>query len=527
MKKIIIKLALVTAAFMPLTSCLKDLNQKPISDITSANLYENFANYKAVLAKCYAGLATTGNQGPAGKPDIQDIDEGFSSYVRVLWCMQELSTDVAKCQWSDAGLPELNTGNWSANNVWTQAMYYRVFYQIAMCNEFLRELTDAKLASRNITGTDLADAKKYRSEVRFLRALSYYHALDLFGGNVPFVTEESSTADLPKPTNAADLFAYIESELKLVEAELAEPGANEYGRADRAAAWMLLSKLYLNANVYIGANKYNESSVYAKKVIDAGNYSLETNYADVFKADNNNSKEIIFAVNFDGIHTRTYGGTTFLVHACVGGKMNPNDYGIGGGWGGMRATPEFVDKFPNTSDTRGMFFTTGQTKAMPKLTGSFEAGYGLAKFSNLRKDSTAGADLTFVDTDFPLFRLSEAYLNYVEANTRGGAGDAGLALTYMNKVRNRAYAGNTIGEYTSIADITDDELIDERGRELYHECTRRTDLRRFGKFTGASYNWSWKGGSQVGVGLSEFKGIFPIPTSDLNANTNLKQNTGY
>jgi starch-binding outer membrane protein, SusD/RagB family len=529
MKKLIINLSLVCALALPFSSCLKDLNQKPLTDITSANLYEDFKNYKGVLAKCYAGFATTGNQGPAGKADIQEVDEGASSYIRLLWCLQELPTDAAKCQWGDPDLPVLNTGDWSSANGFNKAMYYRIFFQISLCNEFLRELTDEKLASRKIEGENLIDAKKYRAEVRFLRALSYTHALDIYGGNVPFVTETSNVSELPKQTTSNELFSYIESECKAIENEMEIPGSVEYGRADRAAAWMLLSRLYLNAKVYTGSERYADASVYSKKVIDVTKYKLDNKYADLFKADNHTSEEIIFSINFDGVRTRTYGGTTFLVHACVGGKMNPTDYGIGGGWGGMRTTPEFADKFSNELDMRGMLFKDGQTKEMNKLTGSFEDGWGLAKFSNKKKNGDAGADGLFVDTDFPMFRLGEAYLNYAEANIMGGAGDANLALQYINKIRNRAFAGNVIGEYTSIADITPNELIDERGRELYHECLRRTDLRRFNKFAGdgVDYKWSWKGGVQSGTNLPAYKAIYPIPSSDLNANNNLKQNSGY
>jgi starch-binding outer membrane protein, SusD/RagB family len=527
MKKNIIKLSLVLAFALPLSSCLKDLNQKPITELTSANVFENFTNYKGVLAKCYAGLATTGNQGPDGKPDIQDIDEGASSYLRILFNMQDLTTDAVKCQWGDPGVPALNTGEVSSDNGFNEAMYYRIFFQVSLCNEFLRELTDEKLSSRNITGAQLEEAKAYRAEARFLRALSYYHALDLYGGKVPFTTETSNTAELPKQTNASALFGYIESELKAIETELKAPKANDYGRADRAAAWMLLSKLYLNAGVYVGTPKYAEASTYSKKVIDANAYTLDENYANVFKADNHTSPEIIMSVNFDGVKTRTYGGTTFLVHACVGGKMNPADYGIGGGWAGMRTTPQFAEKFVNTLDSRGMLFTNGQTKDIPKLTGSFSGGYGLAKFSNLTKAGANGSDLLFVDTDFPLFRLSEAYLNYAESNIVGGAGDATLALQYINKVRNRAYNNDPIAAYISIADITADELLDERGREFYHECTRRTDLRRFNKFTGSNYTWSWKGGTQAGASLPSFREVFPLPVKDLTANSNLIQNAGY
>ncbi len=531
MKKTSIKLGLLLALVMPMGGCFKDLNRKPLTDITSANLFEDFSNYKGVLAKLYAGLSTTGQKGPSGDKDINAVDdEGVSSYLRMLWTLQDMTTDVAKCQWNDPGIPSINTGDFGSENPFIKGMYYRLYFQISLCNEFLRELTDSRLASRNITGANLATAKQYKAETRFLRALAYYHALDLFGGKIPFITEETKASELPMPTNVNALYAFIESELKAAEGEMLQPNidANSYGRANKAAAWMLLSKLYLNANTYIKTPNYAGASEYAKKVIDANIYSLETNYEDLFKADNHNSKEIIFSANFDGINTRSYGGSTFLAHACVGGKMNPEAYGVDGGWGGMRATKQFVSLFPSATpdiDKRALFFTDGQNLEMDKLTGKFEDGYGLAKFKNVTKSGAVGKDLVFVDVDFPIFRLAEAYLNYAEAYKVGGAGDGSLALQYFNKVRNRAY-NDVIGEVDD-ATMTSDYILSERGRELYHECTRRTDLRRFNLYTGSAYNWAWKGGVKDGASLSGYKEIFPIPVDDLIANKNLTQNLGY
>lgn len=141
-----------------------------------------------------------------------------------------------------------------------------------------------------------------------------------------------------------ELMEQLESELLAIEAELAEPMTNDYGRADKAAAWMLLSKLYLNAEVYINQAKYTESLTYLNKINGAG-YSLENNYSHLFLADNNTSNEIIFPITQDGLSTRSWGGTTFLVHAPVGGSMVPAEFGIDGGWSGLRTTKEFVGKF--------------------------------------------------------------------------------------------------------------------------------------------------------------------------------------
>ena len=327
----------LVAGLIAITSCVKDLNTVPIDPtvVTSATVYKDANAYKQVLAKCYAGLALSGQQGAAGNPDISGIDEGFSQYLRQYFCAQELTTDEAVIAWNDGTLRNYHEQNWSPAGEFITALYNRIYYQISLCNEFIRESTDAKLDARGITGADKTLVQTYRAEVRFLRAFSYWHALDLFG-NVPFVDETNEVgAALPEQITRQALFTYIESELIGIDNSLMDP-KTEYGRADKASAWMLLGKLYLNASVYTGTAKNTECITYMKKVITSGKYSLTANYSNMFKADNNTSAEIIFPINFDGIHSKTWGGTTFIVHASVGGSMTPTDFGIDGGWGGTK-----------------------------------------------------------------------------------------------------------------------------------------------------------------------------------------------
>jgi len=508
-----------------MSSCVSDLDRVPYIEVTSATVFKDPANYKPLLAKLYAGLAVSGQQGPAGKPDISGIDEGFSTYLRQYFKAQELTTDEAVIGWNDGSLPSYHTMTWTSGNEFITAMYNRIYYQIGICNEYIRETTDEKLASRGISAPEV---KMYRAEARFLRALSYYHALDMFGA-VPFVTEKDAVGSfLPKQISKADLFAYIESELKAIDADLAEPRKNEYARADKAAAWTLLTKLYLNAEVYIGSGKYTDAITYAKKVIGAG-YVLESKYKNLFLADNHKSAEIIFPIAFDGTRTKTWGGMTFIVHAPVGGKMNPADFGINGGWGGLRTTQQFVDHFDDktgNTDSRAMFFTDGQNKDVADIS-SFNDGYAITKYKNVTSTGVKGSDPegNFPDTDFPMFRLADVYLMYAEAVLRGGTGgDLTTATSYVNALRNRAYNGSSAG---NVSTLNLDLLIRERGRELYWECHRRTDLIRFKLFTGSTYLWAWKGGSKAGATVSDDLKLFPIPSSDIVANPNLVQNKGY
>jgi starch-binding outer membrane protein, SusD/RagB family len=515
---------LVLAMMLMNQSCEKDLDRTPFIEVTSATVYKDPANYKQILAKMYAGYAVSGQQGPAGQPDISGIDEGFSTYLRQYWKAQELTTDEAVIGWNDGNLRDYHDMDWTASNEFVTAMYNRIYYQITLCNEFIRETTDEKLASRGITSPEI---KAYRAEARFLRALSYYHAMDMFG-SVPFVTEADAVGSfLPKQTGRAELFSYIESELKAIDATLIAAKQNEYGRADKAAAWSLLAKMYLNAEVYIKTPKYSEAIDNCTKVIAAG-YALDASYGNVFKADNNKSPEMIFPITFDGTNTKTWGGMTFLVHAPVGGSMNPAEFGINGGWGGIRTTKALVNKFSDISgktDKRAQFYTKDQNLEIEDIF-KFSDGYAISKYKNLTSTGVKGSDVegNFPDTDFPVFRLADIYLTYAEAVLRGGStGSNATALEYINKIRQRAY-GNNSGNLTNI-DLN--FILDERARELHWEGHRRTDLIRFGKFTGAGYVWPWKGAVPAGKAVSDHLQLFPIPSSDLVANPNLKQNTGY
>jgi hypothetical protein len=508
---------------------VKDLNSPPNDPnvVTSATVYKNAYVYKQVLAKCYAGLALSGQTGPNGNPDISGIDEGFSQYLREYWYAQELTTDEAVIAWNDGTLKDYHYQTWTSAGEFIRAMYNRIYYQISLCNEFIREAQPGKVAGRGITGASADSVATYLAEARFLRALSYWHALDLFG-NVPFVNETNIVGSfLPVQKTRADLYNYIESELLDVSTKLLDPKTNEYGRADKAAAWMLLGKLYLNAKVYIGTDKNTEALTYIKQVI-ASPYTLDDNYAHLFLADNNTSNEIIFPITFDGIHSKSWGGTTFIVNAQVGGSMVPANFGIAGGWAGTRTTSAFVGKFTDitgATDKRAMFYSAGQSLTIADMF-QFTNGYALTKWKNIKSTGQAGSDPTFPDTDFPVFRLADAYLMYAEAVLRGGTGgDATIALGYINAIRTRAY-GNTSGNIVA-GTLNLDFILDERSRELYGETHRRTDLIRFGKFSSSTYVWPWKGGIAGGVSTDSHLNLFPIPSTDIGANPNLVQNPGY
>jgi hypothetical protein len=501
-----------------------DVTTEPKSTVTDANIFNDSQSYEALLAKLYAGLSVTGQQGPSGNSDFQRLDEGFSHYGRQLWQLQELPTDEAVIAWNDAGLPELSTQGWASSNQFVQMMYSRIFYQVSLANEFLRESTPEKLTERGQESL-IPEVQQFRAEARFLRALSYWHGIDLFG-NIPLVDESFPLGSTPpEQSTRQEIYSFVVNELNEIRNDLPPSGAGEYGRADQGAASMLLAKLYMNAGVYVGADAYGSALPEIENVI-AG-YQLEPDFWTNFRADNGNSREIVFAVPQDGDNTQTWGGTTFLVHAGVGGDMDAADWGIDGGWWGLRTTPEFVNLFPGgaeTTDARVDFWTQGHSLEVNSIT-DFFSGYPVPKYTNLNSAGVQGSHPTFPDTDYPLFRLADAYLMYAEVAVRGGGGSIPQAVEYVNALRERAYGGP--GQNITAADLTLDFILDERARELYWEGHRRTDLIRFGVFTGGEKLWSWKGNVQAGQATPDHLNLFPIPASEILANPNLSQNPGY
>lgn len=521
-----------------LSSCLNDLDTIPLDEeelVSEVVFGSEITPYTELLAKIYAGLAISGNSAGDDDPDVAGVDGGSqASFLRGLWNLQQLPTDEAHCVWNDIGIPDLNYITWSSSNVFIKGFYYRLYYQINLANALLRETTEEVLNSRGVSVSDQEEIKHYRAEARFHRALAYTYLLDMFR-NVPFVTEESPVGStLPPQIMAADLFDYIEKELLECEADMLDPfvgyHSTYYGRAHKAANWALLSRLYLNADTYVGVNKYTESITYSKKVIDE-NFTLEPTYAHLFTADNDQSSEMIFPIRYEGEDTQTWGGMTFLLSAMQPSDLQ-DDVNAVGAWQGNLATKALLNTFERESqhevDSRFHMLRLDYTANVDIVDPSLftDNGIPVVKYYNRNSDgSLPPSNIAY--TDFPLFRLGEIYLNYAEAVVRGGTGgDMATAVQLINNLRERAYDGAT-GAVINANQLTLDFILDERGREFFYEAQRRTDLIRFGKFTGTTYIWPWKGNIAEGRGVAEFYKVYPIPADDIGANENLIQNTGY
>ena len=513
---------------MGMTSC-NYLDVEPIDPSTVMEVSE-----PELYTKCYANMALAGNTGANGDCDIDGLDGGTTGFVRQMFNANVLTTDESICCWGDEGIPQFNYGTWDASHPMLKGFYYRLYTGISYCNHYLDVCADVD--------------ETRQAEVRFLRALYYYYLLDCFG-NVPFATTVS--AEKPQQIKRADLYAWIESELLEVLPDMEAPQARTststgYGRADQDAANLLLARLYLNAEVYTGTAQWSKALEYAEKVIN-GPHKLWTgtkngwsSYQMLFMGDNGEtgaSVEAILPLLQDGTTTTSWGTSLFLMASTWKSDMDINgDYNTTESWAGNRARSQFIAKFfpdgdapqvtidemaAQAGDDRALFFGVDR-ELVVTTPGEFTSGYSVGKFRNTYCDGSAGHNTQFVDMDYFLMRSAEAYLIAAEADARinGGNTTADKGTKYINALRSRANASTT-GLYST------QDILDERARELYYEGFRRTDLIRYGLFTGNAYVWDWKGGSDVGASIDSFRSIFAIPSEDCNANPNLEQNPGY
>lgn len=513
------------------TSCNDDLNITPRDDqsVLGEDFFKDETAYKRALAGIYSNLALTGVDGPTSS-NIDGLDAGTSQFGRVLVYLQTLAAD--QMIWSyenDAGTREIQRNLWTAQNPILTGMFGRNDVTIAFANNFLAETTDAKLDARNVSASIRTEIKTFRAEARLMRALAYYYAMDLFG-KANFSDETTPINSIPAVYDRTQLFDFIESELVAIEADLPDPRQNEHGRGDKGVAWMILAKIYLNSEVYIGQAKYDKCIEYCNKIIGGG-YALATNYLHNFMADNNTnsaSSEIIFPIISDGVYTQNYGPTTVIINGSVGSiEMNGLDVGVGTeGWGGaLRIRKQFALLFGGNqfnNDTRNTIISNNRSIEITDISDR-DQGYIIQKYSNLTSTGALGSDREFADTDFPLFRLADVYLMYAEAHLRGGGGMLSNALNYVNFLRTRA----NNPEMVTGGMLTLDFILDERSRELHWEAHRRQDLIRYSRFTGGNYNWVWKGNGSNGIALPAHMNLYPIPNSNLATNPNLTQNPGY
>lgn len=524
-------LALLSFVFIAF-GCTGDLDTEPKG--VNKNLDQLLAEQPTLaglVSKVYGSMALSGPTGPTST-DVPGDDPGESPFLRAIINLQDFTADDMKNRWGDNGLDQLTTTkDWDSSNKFFRYMYNRIYYTVTQSNDVI-----VKMEAYNIP-----QKVQIISEMRFLRALSYYYLIDCFGKG-PILTETDAGVTDKGEASRQELFNFVESELLAIEPQM--PSYIGYGQTNKSVVRMLLAKLYLNAQVYTGTPRYSDALTYAKKVIDEGGYTLAPNYESLFQADNDRSSaksEIIYALIADGLTSQSFGNTTYLINGSLNdATMTPTDFGNPGGggnaWAGHRATKAWYGLFgANTAaveasnDDRAKSFWTNSSAPLAADRHSYEMndykkwtdGFPTTKFRNTNFVGSTTIS-PFANTDFPLFRLADVYLIYAECVLRGGGGNAGQALQYVNDIRNRAKA-SAIGQ----GDLTLDFILDERARELNFEGHRRTDLIRFGKFTGGSYLWPWKGGVKDGTSISADYNLFPIPLKAIQANPKLTQNPGF
>jgi len=490
-------------------------------------------SYTKTITPANPGVGTKNN---VNKPTPNDGLAG--AFSRLLngtaghggyFSLQEIPSDEAVVtqkggDWYDGGeLIVAHQHNFkSSGMIGVEGAWNDTYGGIFQCNDLLK---DANLP---------ADKK---AQLRMLRAYFYWRLLDLYG-NVKIVTTPG--VDVPQ-SNRLAVYNFVESELLAAIPDL-PAGRGEYGRASKGAAHALLSRLYLNAKVYKGLSAFDNADLqkaidYADLVINSGNYALDPDFKKVFAPDNVENIEHIMVAPYD---EATGGGMQFpymTLHypSQLTYKLAQQP------WNGYSTLEEFYNSFENADKRKAASFIAGPQYAYnvdpniktpildlaydkadpdgapinytPQINelfpnGSRQAGARLGKFSfKIGQNPDA-------DNDYPILRLGEVILNKAEALFR--LGQTGAAETEVNKLRTRAGVG-------SIAPLTEGKLLAERGRELFQEALRRTDLIRFGAWGNA---WWYKPAHN-----DPNKNLMPIPNSAIQATAasanKLTQNPGY
>ena len=526
MKRLVKYIALVCVAF-GMASCVQDLNTVPIDPNSSTSF-----NQDRMFTKCYSCMAVIGQSGPGENSDVEDIDAGTSGFYRTIWYCNELTTDEAWWIWNDAESKQMCQTNWEGTNTMIRAIYTRLNLNIKYCNHYLKYAT-----------SETEEDKNRLAEVRWIRAFHIFYLMDMYL-YAPLITEENT--EFPHFLPRHEIYKWLVDELNDLIVALPAQRVSEY-RVGKAAAQLLLARIYLNADVY---NKYNKewnpgqmwgkayeaaSAVIndnpqhqlvgqAQKIVTDSGF-VYTPYQQLFMGDNHRPevmKEALFQIYQDGLYAQSYATSMMLIGANRLKGMIA--WGIEAEWHSMRTSPTLVDKFlkPVNIDretAKDMVIDEYDMRAYLAddrailCSDSVNTGYKFTIKGNQDLGDTkymfdcwAGCKFTGVystaslpelsprqnpswpDTDIPMLRLAEAYMIQAEALFRQGK--SGDALNIINNVIRARAAANPL---PSLDEMT---LLDEWSREFWYEGRRRIDLIRFGRFFGPSsdqYRYHWEG----------------------------------
>lgn len=532
MKKIINILKIILPVIVLLTISCTDLTERPYNVLVEEDLANDPNTLSALTAPVYTRLT--------------DVLYGWHGYFDLVEESSDAIVTPARPNgWVDGGTyRNLHMHTWNAFQSQSGSLWNRVYGALNILNNGLL----------NYSRLDGPDVEILITELRALRALYYYFLLDAFG-NVPIVTEDDivKVGFLPEQSTRREVYNFIEKELLEVIPNL--PETKVYGKMNKWAAKMILAKIYLNSEVYIGEARYLEAIVQVDDIINSGLYQLEPNYHTNFVTQNQTSREQIFSVIFDGTRAGWFHYHWKTLHPASSATYNLGT----APWGGSGAIPQFIDTYEEGDDRfniwiRGpQFALNGQpifnamdpslrdvqlnyTNIMGSIDGTREyEGYRVGKYE------IAIGTIGPLSNDVPFFRFADALMIKAESLLR--TGDATQAAQIVTDLRMRAfenpanavvtaaeltsgsryeygrYQNGVITDYEGGGDIPFGRFLDELGYEFAAEFHRRQDLIRFGVYT----TKSWLSHRPNG----EHRRLFPIPQAAIETNPNLVQNPGY
>ena len=501
MKKFIrIILLVCLTSGIALTSCT-NLDEEVFSDIP---LDKFFRTERDVLMN--AGRAYT---------KLQPYPEEFS-----LWTLTEMASDEMAAPgrddgfvWDNGRWNEMHTHRISPTNKILTLAWEAVFEGISACNEVIYETEQTEIT--------FPEKEGIVSEIKVLRAFYYYWAMDNWG-NIPF-SIDFSDKNLPQQKGRRFVFDYIEKDvLDNMDKLQAIPTPSNYGRVTQGMAWTLLAKLYLNAEEWIGEKRYGQAVEACDKVISLNSYSIEDDFFANFKVRNEESRENIFVIPMNSIFTKDH----LYWYTLTLNDASRATFGFKGQmWDEFILEPGYLDKYAE-NDLRRKSFLYGQQKdkegkdiiidGVPFIYTTTVGNYmARKKWEGARCAKYEYQDgleyyVTDMENDFVLFRYADVLYTKLEALWRQGKAGEMLGDPDLQKIRTRAGL-----QPLTASDLTNEEFLNELGREFAWEGHRRQDQIRFGVWGNMWWNKPASGPNAK---------LFPIPQSVLATNSNLVQN---